>query len=221
MPGTGDPATRRRHSPAIGPGGSLPGRVRRRRCAVAFALLLLLGLAKYEIPRSAAEAYLTAGPSRPVVPGLVIGAAPSDGDLQQLTESAQIGGVVDLGAPSVAGQVTAAALNLGYLRLPVPLGRAPTWRQLRVLVFFMRIHTTKGDSVYLYDNTDDGRAATAAKMLLMLRSASWHGTVTVVEATGFGCCAQRLALRQLGSALRPGHGPLPGNPYSAAHRESW
>jgi hypothetical protein len=205
---------------AIGPGGSLPLRVRRRRCAVAVALLILLGLAKYQIPRAAAEAFLMAGSGRPIVPGLVIGAAPSDGDLQQLADSAQFGGVVNLGAPSVAEQVTAAALHLAYLRLPVPLGGAPTWRQLRVLVFFMRMHTMKGDSVYLHDDTGDGRAATAAQMLLMLRSNSWHGTVTGVGATGCGC-AQRLAIRQLGLALRPGHGPLPGNPYSAARQDSW
>jgi len=74
--------------------------------------------------------------------------------------------------------------------------------------------------VYLHDDTGDGRAATAAEMLLMLRSGSWHGTVTGVGATGCGC-AQRLAISQLGSALHPGHGPLPGNPYSAVRRDSW
>ena len=207
-------------TPAIGPGGSLPHRVRRRRYAAIVVLLLLLGLAKSQIPRAAAEAYLAAGPGTPVVPGLVIGPAPGDGDLQQMAGSARIGGVVNLGSPSVAEQVTAAALHLAYLRIPVPLGGAPTWRQLRVLVVFMRIHTTGGDYVYLHDDTGDGRAATAAVMLLMLRSGSWHGTVTGVGATGCGC-AQRLAIRQLGSALRPRHGVLPGNPYSAARRDSW
>jgi hypothetical protein len=205
--------------PAIGPGGPLPRRVRRRRVAAAFALLLLLGVAKLEIPR-AAEAYSAAGPGRLVVPGLVVGVAPSDADLEQLADSGQIGGVVNLGAPSVAEQVTAAALHLAYLHLPVPLGGAPTWRQLRVLVLFMRIHTTKGDSVYLHDDTGDRRAATAAAMLLMLRGESRYGTVAGVGSTGFGA-GQRLAIRQLGSALRAGHGPLPGNPYSAARRDSW
>jgi hypothetical protein len=206
--------------PAIGPGGPLPRRVRRRRFAAAFVLLLLLGLAKLEIPRAAAEAYFAAGPGRIVVPGLVVGVAPGDGDLEQLADSARIGGVVNLGAPSVAEQVTAAALHLAYLRLPVALGGAPTWRQLRVLVLFTRIHTTKGDSVYLHDDTGDGRAASAAVMLLMLRGESRYGTVAGLGSTGFGA-AQRLAVRQLGSALRPGHGPLPGNPYSAARRDSW
>ena len=112
--------------------------------------------------------------------------APSDGDLQQLADSAQIGGVVNLGAPSVAEQVAAAALHLAYLRLPVPLGGAPTWRQLRVLVLFMRIHTTKGDSVYLHDDTGDGRAATAAAMLLMLRGQSRYGTIAAAASTGAG-----------------------------------
>ena len=218
--------------PAIGPGGPLPRRVRRRRIAAALVLLLLLGVAKLEIPR-AAEAHLAAGPGRLVVPGLVVGAAPSDVDLEELADTGQIVGVVNVGAPSVAERVTAAALHLS-----VPRGGAPTWRQLRVLVLFMRIHTTKGDSVYLHDDTGDGRAATAAAMLLMLRGQSRYGTIAGTASTGAGTgtsagsgtgastgtgarSAQRLAIRQLGSALRPGHGPLPGNPYSAARRDSW
>jgi hypothetical protein len=206
--------------PAIGPGGPLPSRIRRRRIAAAVVILLLLGVAKAEIPRAAAEALTAAGPGRPVAPGLIVGAAPSDGDLLQLADSGQIGGVVNVGAPSVAEQVTAAALRLAYLRLPVPPGGAPTLRQLQVLALFMRVHSTKGDSVYLHDVSGDGRAATAAAMLLMLRGESRDGTVAGVGSTGSGA-AQRLAIRQLGSALRPGHGPLPGNPYSAARRISW
>ena len=206
--------------PAVGPGGSLPRRIRRRRIGAALALLLLLGLAKAEIPSVAAEANFAAGVGRLVVPGLVVGAAPSDGDLEQLADSGQFGGVVNLGAPSVAEQVAATSLHLAYLRLPVPLGGAPTWRQLQDLVLFMRIHTTKGDSVYLHDDTGDGRAATAAVMLLMLRGESRSGAVAGAGSTGVGAGQQR-AIRQLGSALRPGHGPLPGSPYSVARRYSW
>ena len=206
--------------PAVGAGGSLPRRSRRRRIGAALVLLLLLGLAKAEIPRVAAEAYFAAGVGRLVVPGLVVGAAPSDGDLEQLADSGQFGGVVNLGAPSVAEQVAATSLHLAYLRLPVPLGGAPTWRQLQDLVLFMRIHTTKGDSVYLHDDTGDGRAATAAVMLLMLRGESRSGAVAGAGSTGVGA-AQQLAIRQLGSALRRGHGPLPGSPYSVARRYSW
>ena len=206
--------------PAVGAGGSLPRRSRRRRIGAALVLVLLLGLAKAEIPRVAAEAYFAAGAGRLVAPGLVVGTAPTDGDLEALADSDQFGGVVNLGSPSVAEQVTAAALHLAYLRLPVPPGGAPTWRQLRVLVLFMRIHTTKGDSVYVHDDTGDGRAATAAAMLLMLRGESRSDAVAGAGSTGLGA-AQRLAISQLGSALRPGHGPLPGNPYSAARGFSW
>ena len=206
--------------PAVGPGGSLPPGIRRRRIGAALVLLLLLGLAKAEIPRVAAEAYFAAGAGRLVAPGLVVGRAPSDGDLEALADSDQFGGVADLGSPSVAEQVAATSLHLAYLRLPVPLGGAPTWRQLQDLVLFMRIHTTKGDSVYLHDDTGDGRAATAAVMLLMLRGESRSGAVAGAGSTGVGA-AQQLAIRQLGSALRPGHGPLPGSPYSVARRYSW
>ena len=74
--------------------------------------------------------------------------------------------------------------------------------------------------MYLHDDTGDGRAATAAAMLLMLRGESRDGAVAGVSSTGFGA-AQRLAISRLGSALRPGHGPLPGNPYSTARGLSW
>ena len=74
--------------------------------------------------------------------------------------------------------------------------------------------------MYLHDDTGDGRAATAAEMLLMLRGESSYGTVAGAGATGCGC-AQRLAISRLGTALRPGHGPLPGNPYAGARLESW
>jgi hypothetical protein len=57
-------------------------------------------------------------------------------------------------------------------------------------------------------------------MLLMLRGESRFGAVAGVGSTGLGT-AQRLAIRQLGSALRPGRGPLPGNRYSAARSDSW
>ena len=73
--------------------------------------------------------------------------------------------------------------------------------------------------MYVHDDTGDGRAVTAAAMLLMLR-----GSTGADAGSGAGAgsgAAQRLAIRQLSSALRPGHGPLPGNPYSAARRESW
>ena len=56
--------------PAVGAGGSLPRRSRRRRIGAALVLLLLLGLAKAEIPRVAAEAYFAAGAGRLVAPGL-------------------------------------------------------------------------------------------------------------------------------------------------------
>ena len=74
--------------------------------------------------------------------------------------------------------------------------------------------------MYLHDDTGDGRAATAAVMLLMLRGESGNGAVAAAGSAGSGA-ARRLAIRQLGSALRPGHGPLPGNPYAAARRFSW
>jgi hypothetical protein len=70
--------------------------------------------------------------------------------------------------------------------------------------------------VFLHDETGDGRAAMPAVMSLLLRGESGDGTVA-----GGGASAQRPAIRQLGEAMRPGRGPLPGNPASAARRDSW
>jgi hypothetical protein len=207
-------------TPAIGPGGPLPRGVRRRRLTAAFSLVLLLVVARFMIPRVAAEAYPATGPGRLVAPGLIVGPEPTDTDLQQLTESTRIGGVVNVGSPSVAEQATATALHLAYLRIPVPTGGYPTWPQLRVLVSFMRFHTMRGDSVYLQDcDCNDGQAAPTAAMLLIMDGTSWRGSTTA----GLGSMdrAQRQAIRQLDSALQPGRGPLPGNPYSAARRDTW
>lgn len=220
MPKPGRRRARGVAAPATGPGGPLPPGVRRRRLAAAFSLILLLGLARLTIPRVAAEAYPAAAPGRVIAPRLILGPTPTDTELQHLAESIRMGGVINVGTPSVAERATAISLHLAYLFMPIPPGGYPTWPQLRVLVSFMRLHTRAGDYVYLHDcDCDDGRAASTAAMLLATDGASGRGST----ATGLGSTdrAQRQAIRQLDSAMRPGHDPLPGNPYSAARRDTW
>ena len=74
--------------------------------------------------------------------------------------------------------------------------------------------------MYLHDDTGDWPAATAAAMLLMLRGESRSGTVAGVGSTGVRR-PPATGDPPVDSALRPGHGPLPGDPYSAARRYSW
>ena len=89
--------------------------------------------------------------ARPIVivaPGLLMGGAPSDADLQDLAADFRVDGVVNLASPSVAEQATAASLHQAYLYLPVAPDAAPTLAQLRHLARFMRRHTAGGASVY-------------------------------------------------------------------------
>jgi acetyl-CoA acetyltransferase len=149
-----------------------------------------------------------------------VGPDPTDAELQQLAGTGRAQAVVNVGPPSVAEQAAAAALHLAYLRIPVTPGGALTGRQLRVLVSFMRFHTTRGDSVYLHDcDCGSGQAATTSAMLLITHGASWRGITTA----GLGSMdrAQWRAVRQLDAARHSGHGALPGNPYSAARGATW
>src|SRR5207245_1836372 len=144
--------------PASGAGGRLPGQVRLRRGAAAMALLLLLGSAKLLV----ASGIITTSSARPpghvVAASLLIGGAPTDGDLARLAAGYRVDGVVNLSAPSVAEQVTAASLHQGYLYLAVAPNTAPTWAQLRDLAAFMRGRT----AVYLHD--DAGGAGRAVRV---------------------------------------------------------
>src|SRR5450759_4549045 len=116
--------------PAIGTGGRLPRKVLIRRSAVALGLIVLLGLAKLLVSHLETGGDSLSAPSRVVAAGLDIGGAPSDYDLQALAASFRVDGVVNLGTPSVAEQVTAASLHQGYLYLAVAPGGAPTRAQL-------------------------------------------------------------------------------------------
>ena len=189
--------------PAIGRGGRLPRRILVRRYALALTLILLLGLAKMLIAPGVNNVVSMVQPDRVVTPGLIIGAAPTDTELQELAADLKVDGGVNLGPPSVAEQATATSLHQAYLYLAVPQGGAPTQAQLRLLAGFVRHYTERGGWIYLHDDVDGGRAVTTAAMLLLLRGQPWATVSAQLTPAALGSLSddQRLALNQLRSAL--------------------
>ena len=213
--------------PAIGGGGRRARKVLIWQAAIAIALVLVLGIAKQVVAaREVGPDPLSTLGGGTVTPGLDIGGVPQDYQLQALAASYHVDGVVSLSGPSVAEQVTAASLRLGYLVLTVPPGAAPTWTQLWTLAGFMRTHARDGDDVYVHDDIGGGRAVATACMLLLLRGSSWASVQQHVTAPALGSLSQRQAqaIRQLISALqlrgRPGQ-PGQRNPYSNARIDPW
>jgi hypothetical protein len=208
---------------ALGAGGRLSGWVLTRRYALAFVLVLLLGLAKILVAHRVVSVDTLVPPEHVVTSGLVIGAIPDDADLEDFAADLKVDGVVNLVGPDVAEQVTAASLHQGYLYLPVAQKTAPTWTQLRELAAFMRAHTKGGASVYLHDDVGGGRAVTTAEMLLLLDGRGIPAASADMTAAELGsmCDCQRLALQRLSAALHPaGHVPA-GDPYAAARLDPW
>jgi hypothetical protein len=209
--------------PAIGGGGRLPRKALVWQGVTAFALVVLLIIAKQVVTaREVGPDPLTALPGgKTVAAGLSIGGVPADYELQALSASYHVDGVVNLSGPSVAEQVTAASLRLGYLLLDVPPGAAPTLPQLQGLAVFLRAHTMNGALVYLHDDVGGGRAVVTASMLLLLRGSSWATVRHEITAAELGSLSQPQlrAVRQLISAL--GGQPQPGNPYASARVDPW
>ena len=147
----------------------------------------------------------------------MIGSAPADSDLAEFAAVLRVDGVVNLAAPSVAEQVTAASLHQVYLYLPVPPGMAPTSAQLRRLAGFVRRHTERGAWVYVHDDVGGARAVTAAAMLLLLRGQTWTAVSAEITPPGLKSLGeqQRLALERLRSAL---HLAGPSRPAIRAQR---
>jgi hypothetical protein len=210
-------------SPAIGAGGRLGGRVLALRYALALVVLLLLGLVKILVAQQVVSPATLTPPEHVVTSSLLIGGAPADADLEELAADLKVDGVVDLGVPSVAEQVTAASLHQGYLYLSLAPKMSLTWPQLRELAAFMRRHTVGGTSVYLHDDVGGDRAVTAAAMLLVLRGQALPAVTALMTTAELGSMfdRQQVALRYLNSALHPaGHVPA-GNPYAAARLDPW
>lgn len=189
--------------PAIGPGGRLPRRVLLRRGAVALALVLSLALAKQAVSWQAARAYAETAPGQVIAAGLIVGAPPTDYDLADLSSSLRVDGVVDVGPPSIAEQVTARSLHLAYLHVAVAPRRSPTRSELNVLDRFIRENTSDHKEVYMHDDGTWALVTTTAAMLLMLRGQSWASVsarMTPAELRSL-CVCQRRAIARLGSAL--------------------
>jgi hypothetical protein len=212
--------------PVVGGGGRLPRRVLLWRGGLALAVVVLLVIAKFGVSHGVIKVRTEVPPSRAVVAGLLLGPAPSDSDLRQLASGFGVDGVVNLSAPSVAEQATAASLHQGYLSLPLPAEASPSWPQLRRLAGFLRRYTAKGRSVYLHDDVGGGRAVVTAAMLMLLRGQAWPAVsakLTKGELKSL-CDCQWRDLARLRSALHPAGTPqrkLAGNPYAAARHDPW
>jgi hypothetical protein len=212
--------------PVVGGGGRLPRRSLIRRGAVALALALLLIAGKLGVSHGVIKVRTLTPPSRAVAVGLLIGAVPSDNDLRQLASEFKVDGVVNLGASSVAEQVTAASLHLGYLNLPLARETSPSWPDLRELAGFMRTHTAGGAAVYIHDDVGGGRAVVTAAMLLLLRGQAWPAVSAELTPGELGslCDCQRRAIDRLVLALRPSGTSgrsLAHDPYAAARLDPW
>lgn len=133
--------------------------------------------------------------------GVYQGAIPSDYDMQSLATYFHVDGIVNLGSPSVAEQVTAASLHEDYLYLPVPAGQPLSWPQLRELTEFVARHDQGADAVYLHDDDGGGRVVSAADMLLLL-----HGMSTAGDQAGLSG-AQSAAVAELSADLKAGRLP--------------
>jgi hypothetical protein len=204
--------------------GPLSRRGRLWRGIVAVTLALLLGVAKLLVSLGIIQVSSPGPAVQTVVPGLLIGGAPSDSDLRDLAGGGYgVDGVVNLAAPSVAEQVTAASLHQGYLYLGLREGASPTWAQLHVLASFMRRYTAGGGSVYLHDDVGGGRAVTTVAMLLLLRGQTWPAVSAEVTTADLGSlgAGQRLAIRLMEAALHPAGRLSPGNPYAGARLDPW
>jgi hypothetical protein len=197
---------------AIGPGGRLPRRVLLRRGAAALALVVLLALAQQAVSWQAARTSAETEPGQVIAAGLIVGAPPADYDLEDLASSLRVDGVVDVGPPSIAEQVTARSLHLAYLYVAVPTNGSPTLSELNDLNRFIRENTSDDKEVYMHDDGTWARVTTTAAMLLMLRGQSWTSVSARLAPAELRtmCVCQRRAVARFGSALAR----------SASHRDT-
>jgi hypothetical protein len=195
--------------PAVGQGGRLRRAVLWRRSAFALCLVLLLISAKPLVSRLEAREYASGQPVHAMAPGLIVGQPPTDYDLQTLAATHRVDGVISLGTPSVAEQVTADSLHLAYRYLAMAPRDSPTGDQVRALAGFMRKYATGSNAVYINDDVGGGPAMVTAAMLLMARGQSWPSVLaqmTHAEVQSM-CECQLRAIARFGSALdHPGRG---------------
>jgi hypothetical protein len=210
---------------AIGGGGRLPRKLLGREAlAVVILAILLLATKHFVAARETGPDPLAALPGgRTIVAGMDMGGFPNDDDLDALSISYKVNGVVNLAGPSVEEQVTASSLHLGYLQLTLTGGSAPTLAQLRTLTSFMSSHAVGGNDVYIHDDDGSDRAATTAAMLLLVKGMSWPAVQQAVSATELSSLysSQSAAISQLISALSAQGKPVHGNPYSGAKVVLW
>jgi hypothetical protein len=188
--------------PLIGTVSKLPRRILLWRSAIALVLVFLLALAKLSVSRLAAGADAERQQGQALAAGLILGGPPTDFELEQLMSSVQVRGVINLGTPSIAEQVTADGLHLAYLYLDMPPEGFPARSQLHVLAGFIQKHTLRGDEVYMNDDGSGDLVLTTAAMLMVMRGWSWSSVSAHMTSTQLHSLStsQVRAIQQLGSA---------------------
>lgn len=212
--------------PAIGGGGRQPRPVLIVQAAAALALLILLVLVKHAVTArqtGGADPLASLPGGRTLSAGLDIGGTPTDYDLEGLSGSYRVDGVINVAGPDVAERVTTSSLQLAYLQLTIAPGAAPSLAQLHTLAGFMHGYGSGGENVYLHDEAGGGRAVAAAAMLLLVHGGSWPAIRAEFTAGELSSLSpgQAHAIGELASALRSGGRSGHGNPYSGARVYPW
>jgi hypothetical protein len=157
---------------------------------------------------------------------LVRGARPADKDLIALRTEYGVKAVVNLSGPNVEERVVTRELALDYVELSLAADAAASASQLTTVVDFVRTHLSKGEVVYLHDDTGHDASVAMAAMLLLLRGEKLDQVLGTFSAQDRHALSgdQLVALRALGEAkAAQGNGSAvpASNPYSLVASLRW
>jgi hypothetical protein len=155
---------------------------------------------------------------------LVRGARPADKDLIALRSEYRVTAVVNLTGPSVEERVVARDLGVDYLELSLAADAAPSAAQLTSVADFVRTHLSKGDVVYLHDDTGHDACVAMSAMLLLLRGDPLDQILAALPAGDRqALSAQQLAALRALAAVKSTRGEAvpANNPFLSAATLSW
>jgi hypothetical protein len=157
---------------------------------------------------------------------LVRGARPTDADLIALHSQYRVAAVVNITGPNVEERVVTKDLGLDYLELSLGGVPAASADQLGQVVTFIDGHLSKGDVVYLHDDTGHRECVALTAMLLLLRGQPLAEVLEAMPTDEYVTLtgARLTALRQLAAAksAHSADSPVPAdNPYAGAAALTW
>jgi hypothetical protein len=157
---------------------------------------------------------------------LVRGAHPADKDLIALRTEYGVKAVVNLTGPNVEERVVTRELALDYVELSLAPDAAASASQLTTVVDFIRTHLSKGEVVYLHDDTGHDASVAMSAMLLLLRGERLDRVLaTFSEQDRQALSGEQLAalraLAEAKAAQSDGSAGPAGNPYGPVASLSW